>query len=134
MTGDGAAAALLDLWNRVGAEFADLGLLSLDGLRCEVRTFDNDIEVALITLPAPKFMCEAHYVALVYRPSSPEHEGITRFIVLERTVNHSLPVLCEWGAAGEHSNMGPIGEPTLETFFEEVCEILQSVSVDTEDA
>ena len=135
MTGDGATAALLDLWHRVGTEFAESYLVSPDGLRCEMRMLDKNTTIALITLPAPKFMCEAHYAALVYRPSSPEHEGITRFIVLERTVGRSLPVLCEWGPADKHINMGPIdGEPTLETFFEEVCDILQSVSVDTEDA
>lgn len=133
MKSNGADAALLDLWHRVGAEVVESGLTSPDGLHCEMRTLDNDIAAALITLPAPKFMCEAHYVALVYRPSSPEREGITRFIVLEQSVNRSLPVLCEWGAAGEHNNMGSIGEPTLEAFFEEVCDLLQSVSVGTED-
>jgi DNA-directed RNA polymerase subunit RPC12/RpoP len=117
--------ALLDLWNRVGKEVEDSSPASADGLGYEVRTLDNDTVVVLITLPPPQLMCEAHFIALVYCPPSQEHESVTRFIVLERSVG-SLPRLCEWGSAGEHSNGGFFHEPTLETFFEEVCKLLQS--------
>jgi len=118
---DGANGALLDLWHRVGKVFEDSNPSSPDGLGCEVRTLDNDTVVVLITLPPPQLMCEAHLVALVYRPASAKHEGITRFIVLE---HDSSPMLCEWENVDTHCNMGYRCEPNLESFFEVVRELV----------
>jgi hypothetical protein len=71
-------------------------------------------------------MCEAYFVGLVYRPTSANHEGMVRFIVLERG---SHPKLYEWENGIEHCNMGYHCEPKLESFFEAVRELMSCDSV-----
>ena len=133
VTSKGAKEALLDLWHRVGNEVEETDLTLSNDLYCEVRTLYDDIIVVLVTLPIPKFMCEAYYVAIVHRPYSTKYEGMNRFFVLEKSSEGSLPFLCEWHQAGHHANMGPIRRLTIENFFEEVCSIVQPVNINTDN-
>lgn len=124
---EGRNDSLLDLWNKVGKKVRKSRLVSPNGLRCEIRMLGDTI-IVIITLPTPQVLPEAYFVALVYRPSSPEQKGLTRFIILEHSVDlddGSLPtVLCEWDGTGVHANMGYGCEPTLEDFFQAVCNLL----------
>ena len=121
--------SLLDLWDKVGEEVGKAGLVPAGGLSAEIKMLDNNTVVGLITLPTPQLMCEAYFVALVYCPEeSSEQKPLTRFIVLEHTIdlNDGSPpnVLCQWEGGDEHVNMGYSCEPTLEDFSEAVCSIL----------
>lgn len=109
--------ATLDLWNTVGKVIKDSIPSSSDGLNCESRTLVDNTVVILIILPQPQYICEAHLVALIYRPESVKHEGITRFIVLE---HDDPPMLCEWNEIGTHYNLGYSCDSNLESFFEVV--------------
>ena len=101
--------------------------ISANGLCCEIKIHDGTT-IAVITLPTPQALDEAHLVALVYRPSALEQKVLARFITLEHSVNlddGSPPnVLCKWEDSGAHGNMDYGCEPTLEVFFKEVCSLL----------
>lgn len=101
------------------------------GLDCEIRKLQDGATLALITLPPPKGMTEAYFVAAVYRPSRrtlfPKQETLARFITLEygRNLDGSpRTVLCEWTDTHLHDNMGDGPEPTLDAFFEAVCALI----------
>ena len=113
--------SLLKLWNNVADVVEGLSLVEPDGLCCEIKTYDG-ITIALITLPTPKNLNEAYFVALVYRPAQPGQEAITRFVTLEQGID--IVFLCEWGGLGMHKNMGPRCGPEVDDFFEVVCGML----------
>lgn len=118
---------LLDLWNRVGEEVGKSSLIAADGLSCEIRMLD-DTTVAMIILPTPQALNEAYFVALVYGRCSAGNKALTHFITLEHSIDlgdgSPANLLCEWEGSGGHMNMGYGCEPTLEAFFEEVCNLL----------
>ncbi len=119
---------LLRLWNMAGEYVGQSSSVAADGLCCKIRKLDSMV-VAIITLPAPEVCPEAYFVALVYRPSSSKQKALTRFITLEDSLNlggHShASNLCEWESKGSHSKVDSGCEPTLEAFFEAVCNLLQ---------
>ena len=95
-------------------------------LTCEFVTVQNDVDVALITCPAPETVTEPFFVAAVYRRGSdtgPQDEPIARWLTLEYSLNtekDGTAFLCEWTAQRAHLNCGPLAETTAQTFLEAV--------------
>lgn len=104
-------------WDRLGEQIAQPeGHVDPAGLHGEVRALDNDVEVALITLPEPAAVAEAYFAAAVYRPQ-PGGADLARYFTLEYgiTIPEGKPrtVFCGWTADGNHFNMGdgPAADP-----------------------
>ena len=93
---------------------------------------DDNITVSLITLPKPQVISEAYFIALIYCPWKLnfflKQKVIPRFLLLEYSVPHGYgnqsTVLHEWTADGRHINLGYGCEPTLEAFYEAICNLL----------
>lgn len=114
--------SLLDLWSRVGSAVGESSLLQPEGLCCSISICDGTT-VAVITLPTPQVVCEAHFVALVYRPPTPGQNRLARFLTLE--CSFGAAILCEWSDANTHLNMGYQCEPDLGSFFQAVCRMCE---------
>jgi len=117
------------MWNEVGKKvIREFHLVNPKRLSHEIRMFDDNTTIALITLPTPEAVSEAYFVALVYRPEKNKQSSITRYIFLEYSVPpgySSLPtVLEEWTVDGKCKNIGYGCEPTVEAFHEAVCNLL----------
>lgn len=117
---------LQTFWHQVGQQIREANRIPPAGLSAETRQLGDEARLILITLPAPKGVTEAYFVALAYRPPT-QQKGLTRFITLEYSLNlEGSPgtMLCEWTADKRHRNLGPGPEPTLEAFFEEVGRLI----------
>lgn len=117
---EGRNDSLPALWSKVGDMVAEARLVEPNGLCCETKMYEG-MTIAIITLPTPKSLNEAYFVALVYRSALPGQEALARFVTLEHSIDTVF--LCEWDAPGSHLNMGPQCEPILQGFFEAVCRI-----------
>jgi hypothetical protein len=122
---------LNSLWGRVGQDVQGPDLVTAEGLGYEIRNPGNETTIALITLPSPRCVTEAYFVALAYRPQKKgvfsSRKAVTRYITLEygfETSGIPRTVLCEWKGDGTHLNMGNGPAPTLQAFFEAVCNLL----------
>lgn len=114
------------LWHQVGQQVREANRISPAGLSAETRQLEDETRLVLITLPAPKGVTEAYFVALAYRPPT-QQKGLTRFITLEYSLSlEGSPgtMLCEWTAEGQHGNLGQGPEPTLEAFLEAVGRLI----------
>ena len=89
---------------------------------------------AVLEMPPPRGVTEAHFVALVLQWTEPLPEtepmpkDALRYFTLERGVCLGGPprtVLCEWTAEGSHRNFGDGPEPRLESFLEAVARLLE---------
>lgn len=127
-----------EIWNEVGrmiqAENGDAALLPADGLELSLHAVGPRTMAAVIALPPPREMPEAHFVALVVerpRPGPSFHIGRMpdpgRYFTLELGMDvlsqERRAVLCEWTREG-HANCGTGPEPTAEAFVQRVIEIL----------
>ena len=118
---------LRDFWNKVGESLDKTELVASEGLACEVRKIVNGDVGALITLPPPKRITEAYFVAPVYRPQELSKNERSRFFTLEYNPEYkNKTVLCEWEAEGPHVNCGDGPEPSLEDFWKAVCTAVSS--------
>lgn len=119
---------LLETWDKAGKDLGALNLVAPRGLHHEIRMYDDNTTVVLITLPTPNVLSEAYFAALIYRPQKKKQENIIRFILLEYSVpfgyGNLSNVLHEWTVDGVHKNIGYGSETTLEAFYTAVCNLL----------
>jgi len=88
--------------------------------------------VVIITLPKPQVISEVYFIALLCRPRennfSSGEKVIPRFLLLEYSVSRGYgslnTALYEWTEESVHKNIGYGCEPTLEAFYEAVCNLL----------
>jgi hypothetical protein len=106
-------------WDKLGEQITQPeGRVDGAGLRGEVRTLAGDIQLALITMPAPAAVAEAYFTAAAYRPQA-EGASLARYFTLEYGINipdgNPRTVFCGWTAEGAHFNMGdgPAADPEL---------------------
>lgn len=129
---------LREMWDEVArlvqADNGDAAILPGDGLELSTHAVGPCTKAAVIALPPPCEMPEAHFVALVVelpRPGPSFHIGRMpdpgRYFTLELGMDilsqarHT--VLCERTREG-HANYGTGPEPTVEAFVKRVMEIL----------
>ncbi len=121
---EGGVTLLRSLWDRAGfdpsikemvREHFTPGapkkhLVEPDGLGCQIEKLPDGVTIALVTMPAPRAMTEAYFVAAIQGPT------VRRYITLEYTTAHPLgAVLCEW-IGDNHANTGKGLEPKLAVF------------------
>lgn len=113
-------------WRQAGDRVPQGERLSADGLGYGLRPLDNDWLAALVLMPPPEGMTEAHFIGLLYRENPPA----TRVFTLEKgmslnndTTSHT--VLCEWTADTVHRNLGGGPAPDQEAFLAAIAAALQ---------
>lgn len=114
LNGPDAQRLLGDLWSRAGERIPPDGRREADGLGAE--TFiDGPHLYALITLPPPLEVAEAHLAAAVagfVDPAAPSLDALawSRFFILEHGLDfrteEPCTFLCEWTQQGQHRNLG----------------------------
>ena len=65
---------LENLWNRLTSEEIDEGPISSRGLKLDISKLMSDVECCVISLPTPRSVAEAHFVAAVHRPASSQNQ------------------------------------------------------------
>lgn len=120
LNGPDAQRLLGDLWTRAGERSPPSERREADGLG--VETFLDDSHLfALITLPPPLEVAEAHLAAAVagfVAPDRPSLDALAwaRFFTLEHGLDfrteEPCTFLCEWTPDGRHHNLG--GGPPAE--------------------
>jgi hypothetical protein len=114
--GGNLAEGLGKLWVDLGTALATTDRLPADGLRATYYDLGG-YEVALVTMPPPGGVTDAHLAAIVV----PHGGGTVRYFVLERGAPDSegnpATVLGEWLAAGDHVNLGAGPPPEPEAFL-----------------
>jgi hypothetical protein len=119
-------------WQVVGERFDPAERLGDEGLSSSIHTLANGFQAAVITLPPPQASCEAHMVAVAYRPPRRrllfwKTEPVLRYFTLEHgfdpETNEWLPLLCEWTRHG-HLNYGEGPAPEVAAFLEAVRGLL----------
>ena len=114
------------IWKRAGDRAGISDQAAGCQLACELLTIQNDVDVGLITCPAPQTMPDPFFVAAAYRPgkdAEPQKKPLTRWITLEYgldTEEDGAAWLCEWTESRVHANCGPLAETTPEAFLEAV--------------
>lgn len=119
---------LQSVWEYVANRLQHESNLSTEGLSGELRWLDDGTAVAIIAMPAPESVTEAHFVAPVHRAQGPKGPEVRRFFTLEYSldVQSGAPItmLCEWTADGKHINFGGGPEPTAAAFLKAVRDVL----------
>lgn len=73
-------------WEQVGENVEKASVAAGEQLNLEVHRTLDDVTIVIITLPKPKYVGEAYFAALIYRPVKFRifiRRALTRFIVLE---------------------------------------------------
>jgi len=125
LQGEYAHAFLLTCWAQVAMHLNEADILSPDGkLRCDLFGLAKGYRAAVISLPEPERMAEAHMVAVVWRPPRRRllflrTEPVLRYFTLELSVadDFTTPknVFCEWSQS-LHLNYGNGPEATVTAF------------------
>lgn len=117
---------LTRLWEHVGNQLPLEQRLPGKGLSIWHRPEGADTEAVVLSLPAPQSRGEAWFVAAFRCP-----EGGVRVFTLEKGLepesDQSLAILAEIRPDGR-ANWGPVGEPRLEYFVEDVDAIIHDPS------
>jgi len=114
---------LESLWGRVGEDLPEGDRVDAAGLGVVMEALDDGGPVAIVTLPEPAGMTEAHMIAVAGTSSG------CRFITLEYTLSaldeSATPqtVLCEWSDQA-HLNFGEGPEPTRAAFLAAVKKLV----------
>lgn len=125
LCGPDATRLLHDLWEQAGSHCSPEGKRTPEGLSVEAGRAGSDSIVAVIRLPSPGDIGEAHFVALVAKLASPDAPSLdklayTRCFTLERGVDfrtdQPCTFLCEWAEDGKHVNHG-VGPAISEDAF-----------------
>lgn len=123
-----SADFLASLWGRVAEDLPEDEHLDGAGLCVHAATIPPGIPCAIVELPEPRGMTEAHFIAVVPVPGEGPGVGC-RYITLEYTLDITADeptpqtALCEWTEMG-HLNFGGGPEPTLEAFVEAVGKMM----------
>jgi hypothetical protein len=125
-------ALLTDMWNHTAQFAPEAPPLPAEGLSVELRRIPAGWTVALVTLPRPCAMTEAHFTALAVKPTGERQVALpaeaARYVTLELSTSlegdEPFTMLCEWTSDGTHANMGEGPPPDLEAFFQRVTELL----------
>jgi hypothetical protein len=121
--GGNLAEGLAKLWVDLGTALPPEERLPADGLAASWHDAGR-YEIALVTLPPPTGVTDAHLAAIVV----PKGGKSVRYLVLERGVpdaaGNPTTVLGEWLAGGDHVNMGAGPRPEPEPFLAAVREHL----------
>jgi hypothetical protein len=108
-------------WHRVAERLPDEQRLPPIGLGVDLYETDNGSQVAVITLPPPEGVTEAHLTAACYRPPEEEggDDGLARYFTLEKGASFDEPrtALCEWTRDGVHMNYGTGPDPEVEALL-----------------
>jgi hypothetical protein len=115
-------------WDVLGEDFGPGEAQPPTGLACHVRGLADGLALVVVTLPPPRCVPEAYFVAGVLPWSLPGPAA--RVCTLELTVplsaefEHLHPkgraVLCEWGVGGVHMNLGERLPPSADAFCDAV--------------
>ena len=116
---------LRHLWDYVGQNMDEAGLVPPEGLACELAQTESGATLAMLTLPVAELMTEAYFIGLFYEPpgsgNGSDREAVTRFITLEYNLNPETKkpatMVCEWTPDGSHRNLGYGPEPTKDNFL-----------------
>ena len=111
MTGAAATDFVIDLWAVAGKGLGSEDLLGPEGIRVSVVDGPTGFRAAIVRMPAPERITEAHRVVLVL-PDADGGEGRLRYFVVERGTasEHGSPraYLAEWRADGTRSRFGRV--------------------------
>lgn len=114
------------LWEHVGNQLLPFQRQRDEGLAVWHRPPGNDTEAVVLSLPTPQSRGESWFVAAFRTPN-----GGTRVFTLEKGLEpgsqQTLAILAEIRPDGR-ANWGPVGEPRLEYFVEDVDAIIQNPS------
>jgi hypothetical protein len=113
--GENALGFLLTRWGEAALELDDSEFLPPgDNFRCDLCDVAGGYRAAVVSLPEPKFVTEAHMVAVVFRPRQRRFlflrtAPVLRYFTLEHGVCDDMKtprtVLCEW-TQDAHLNRG----------------------------
>ena len=109
------------LWKKAG-EYADADDQTATRALGAAVTPVANTQIAIITLPEPKFTTEAFFAAAVYRPADGEQPPYLRYITLEYgelLEGDPYTVLCEW-QGDIHRNYGDGPAAQVELFLQAV--------------
>ncbi len=118
-------------WDNLGKTLAEGERLPQENLDLRWVDLGSNTSALMVTLPTPRRMAEAHYVAWVHCPSkNPSEPPTSRVITLEQSVDEMgrpRTCLCEWWGDGgtNRANYGTGPEPTLDKFIGAVKTILE---------
>jgi len=125
---------LLEIWDKAGKNLEKFCFGAPNVISREIRKLNDNTEIALITLPKHRCKPEVYFIALALPSSekyfSSEQKVIPRYLLLEKSVargySHLDTALKEWTEEGVNKNIGYGCEPTLEAFYEAVCNLLMN--------
>lgn len=127
---------LIDLWNLVGQNMDGEDLVAYEGLEYSIEWGAQETGFVVVTMPPPKRMPEAHFIAVVFQPSEdPEASISVRTLTLEKSISfdteEARTALCEWRFSGDderpiHANFGDGPEPKKDEFLKAVVNCLSS--------
>jgi hypothetical protein len=108
------------------------GVGGIPGLLGDIMASNVPPYAPMITLPKPQAISEAYFVAMIYAPIKKKifkkQKFMSIFLLLENSVpsgyGNQSTVLHEWTADGKHINLGYGCKPTLEAFYEAICNLL----------
>jgi hypothetical protein len=133
LSGPDGQRFLVDTWETAGKHCAPEGRRDPDGLGLSISPTGTTGLVAVVRLPAPTQVPEAHFVAIFGRfatPGQPDPGQLkwVRIFTLELGT-HPLTeapctMLCEWTDAGDHKNYGEGPPPDEELFVEAALDLI----------
>ena len=118
-------------WEQSGNDVKEENRIPPDGLSYEVRDYDEDRKIVLITLPEPKKASEAYFLAMLTprsRRSILPWNNYGKVFGLQRGKienGHVLTRLVELTPRGILRDVGPGSEPGLINFYAMVCDRLK---------
>lgn len=118
-------------WDQTGKDVHEEDRLPAEGLSFEIRNYNQDKKIVLITLPQPKKASEAYFLAMLTPPPRRywlPWKNLGHVFALQRGRIENGEVftrLLELTPRGIQRDMGPGSEPALPDFYAMVCDRLK---------
>jgi len=118
-------------WDQTAKDVEEEDRIPADGLRYEIRDYNEDKKIVLITLPHPKKVSEAYFLAMLTPPSRRywlPWKNLARVFALQKGKSEHgqvLTRLVELTPRGIQRDMGPGSQPALLDFYAMVCDRLK---------
>ncbi len=118
-------------WEQAAQNVKEEDLSSSEGLSYEIRDYDEDKKMVLISLPPPHKAPEAYFLAMLTPPSKKSWlpwKNFAEVFALQRGKienGHVLTRLAALTPRGVQRDLGPGSQPALLDFYAMVCDQLK---------
>ena len=118
-------------WDQTGKDVKEENRIPADGLSYEIRDYCEDKKIVLITLPRPKKVSEAYFLAMLTPPPKRywlPWKNLAQVFALQRGKIENgqvLTRLVELTPRGMQRDVGPGSQPALFDFYAMVCDRLK---------